>query len=133
MTYGQSLRDLDRNYLPTSLISLLEVLRTKAKGGVKLESKSRMADFEAHAEMIARCMGYKPLEFANACWANKELATGEALEGSPVAKAMIDFMDDKDRWEGTNTELLSELEPVAVRLKINMHTEKLWPRSCSTL
>ena len=105
----------------------------KAEGGVKLESKTRMADFEAHAEMIARCMGYKPLEFANVYWANKELATGEALEGSPVAKAMIDFMDDKDRWEGTNTELLSELESVAVRLKINMHTEKLWPKAANAL
>ena len=32
-----------------------------------------------------------------------------------------------------NTELLSELESVAVRLKINMHTEKLWPKAANAL
>jgi hypothetical protein len=112
---------------------LVKVLQMKAKRGIKLDTKSRMADFEINAEMISRCLGYEEMWFVNAYRTNKELATGEALEGSPVAKAMIDFMDDKERWEGSTSELLSELESVAVRLKINMQKEKLWPKAANAL
>jgi hypothetical protein len=104
----------------------------KEAGGVHLESKSRMADFEEHAEMIARCMGYETLEFVRVYEANKQLATGEALEGSPIARALIEFMEDKDHWEGSATELLYELESIALRLKINTK-EKLWPKAANAL
>ena len=113
--------------------TLVKVLRMKSEGGIYLESKSRMADFEVHAEMISRCMGYEPLQFIKAYRANKEIGSGQALESSPVAKALIEFMDDQNHWEGTFTELLSELESVAVRLKINMSKEKLWPKAANAL
>ena len=112
---------------------LVKVLRMKSEGGIYLESKSRMADFEVHAEMISRCMSYEPLQFIKAYNANKEIGSGQALESSPVAKALIEFMDDQNHWEGTTTELLSELESVAVRLKINMQKEKLWPKAANAL
>ena len=112
---------------------LVQVLTLKSNGGIRLEAKSRMADFEIHAEMISRCIGNGVNAFVDAYEANKQLGSGEVLEGSPVAKAIIDLMESRDRWEGSTAELLSELEYVAAKLKINTQKEKLWPKGANVI
>jgi hypothetical protein len=112
---------------------LVQVLKLESNGGIRLEAKSRMADFEIHAEMISRCIGNKVNAFVEAYEANKQLGSGEVLEGSPVAKAVIDLMESRDRWEGSTAELLSELESVAAKLKINTQKEKLWPKGTNVI
>ena len=112
---------------------LVKVLKVMNNGGVEIKTKSRMADFEKYAEVISRCMGYEPMRFINAYHENKKLRTDNVLETSPVARAMIDFMESREKWRGTAPELLAELESVASKLKINTQRERLWPRAANVL
>jgi hypothetical protein len=68
-----------------------------------------MADFAETAEIISRCMGYSENKFLGAYYKNIGLQTQQALEASPVATAIIEFMNCRTRWEGTATGLLNEL------------------------
>ncbi|MPZ05719.1 MAG: hypothetical protein GEU26_04765 [Nitrososphaeraceae archaeon] len=108
---------------------LTKVLRVKNDGGIRLESRSRMADFEEVSEIISRCMDYKENEFLNVYCSNMRLQTEEALEASPVATSIIKLIELRTgEWEGTATELLAELETIAAtQLRINTKT-KLWPK-----
>jgi hypothetical protein len=107
------------------------VLWVKNNGGIQLKTRSRMADFEEYAEIISRCMGNKEGAFLEAYHENKQVQTDTALEGKPVARAIIHFMQlrENEAWNGTATELLGELEPSAINLKINLQREKLWPKA----
>jgi hypothetical protein len=98
---------------------LVKVLRVMNNGSIEIKSKSRMADFEKYAEVISQCIGYEPGRFINAYHENKKLRTDNVLETNPIARAMIDFIDSREKWRGTNPELLAELESVASKLKIN--------------
>jgi hypothetical protein len=112
---------------------LVRVLRVMNNGGIEIKAKSRMADFEKYAEIISQCMDYEPMKFINAYHENKKLKTDNVLETSPVAKAVIEFMETRERWRGTNPELLAELESVTSSLKINTQRERLWPKAANVL
>jgi hypothetical protein len=112
---------------------VVKVLELKSRGGIKLKSMSRMADFEIACEMISRCLGYDDGEFIKAYDENKGLGTSEVLEGSPVAGAIIHMMESRDTWSGTATILLSELEVEAAKLKIDIQKDKSWPKAAHIL
>jgi hypothetical protein len=112
---------------------IVKVLELKPRGGIKLKSMSRMADFEIACEMISRCLGYDDGEFVKACDENKGLGTSQVLEGSSVARAIIHMMETKDIWSGTATILLSELEEEAAKLKIDIQKDKSWPKAAHIL
>jgi hypothetical protein len=112
---------------------LIKVLKVMNNGGIEIKSKSRMADFEKYAEVISQCMGYEPMRFINVYHENKKLRTDNVLETSPVARAVIDFMETTERWQGTTPELLAELESIAPKLKINTQRERLWPKAANVL
>jgi hypothetical protein len=116
---------------------LVKVLRMKKEGGIKLNEKNRMADWEIWAEMISRSMGYKPKRFVKAYNANRKLAVGQVLETSPIAAVVIGLMENLEegqfRWEGTYTELLGRLEEIAVILNINSARDKNWPKAAHVL
>jgi len=113
---------------------IVSVLRVVANGGIRLDSKSRMADFEEYAEIFSRCMGYEPGTFIRAYHENQKLQTEAVIEGSPVAVAIVKLMDDRqdDLWRGTATELMDELENLASGLKINTMSN-LWPKGAHVL
>ena len=112
---------------------LVKVLKLKEEGGIKLKEKNRMADWETWAEMISRCMGYKPKRFIKAYNTNRKLAVGQVLETSPIAALVVALMENLDpaqtRWEGTATELLSRLEDMAVVLKKNILRDTRFPKA----
>ena len=112
---------------------LAKVLRVESSGGIKLETRSRMADFEEYAEIISRCMGNADYEFIRAYHENKKLQTDAALEARPIATVIIKFMESRENWTGTATQLLQEIEPVATELKIDTHRNNLWPKSPGAL
>ncbi len=112
---------------------IVKVLRVVANGGIELDSKSRMADFEEYAEIISRCMGYGDNEFIKAYRENQKLQTEAVIEGSPVVLAIMRFAQSLTRkWNGTATELLAALDPIAVELKINIKG-KSWPKGAHVL
>jgi hypothetical protein len=127
---------------------LVKVLQVKRDGGIKLEKLPRMADFAKNAEIISRCMGHENNAFIETFNRNIRLQVEEAISANLVGNAIVKFMDgleDKSRsgcntttdrcsllWMGTATSLLTELEGVAVGLKINTN-QKSWPKGPNAL
>jgi hypothetical protein len=111
---------------------LVEVLKVKQNGGIKLARLPRMADFALHCEIISRCMGNPPEAFINAFAKNIEVQTIESIASNSVAVVIIEFMRDKLEWTGTATTLHSQLESKAIDLGINTW-DKSWPKSPNAL
>jgi hypothetical protein len=76
---------------------------------VKLDKKPRMADFAIWVTAAECELGFKEGEFIAAYTKNREEASDVALESSPVATEVVEFMRDKNEWEGTTGELLERL------------------------
>jgi hypothetical protein len=112
---------------------LVSVIKKKREGGIKMKSHPRMADFAEVAEIISRNMGNKENKFLEVYHRNIGLQTEQALEASPVAAALIEFMNSRTEWTGTTTELLDELEQVAELLKIKTKNNKEWPSAPNRL
>lgn len=101
---------------------------------VKLSEYPRMADFAEYGEIIARCIGIKENEFIESYFENIETQNNEVIESSIIANVLIDFMEDKDKWEGSatllHTTLTNFIENKDERLsRIN----KIWPSAPNTL
>ena len=112
---------------------LVKVLQVKRSGGIEIkEGLPRMADFAELGEIISRCMGHEDNKFLGAYYNNIGLQVEAAIESSPVGTTIIKLMEDKQEWEGTATNLLNDLEPIANELKINT-SYKLWPKSANSL
>ena len=132
-TSSQNWKGLTLSLLGFIFDTIVKVLELKSKGGIKLKSMSRMADFEIACETISRCLGYNEGKFIKAYDENKALGTSHILEGSSVARAIISMLEAKDTWSGTATILLSELEEEAVKLKIDIKRDKSWPKAAHIL
>jgi len=113
---------------------IVKVLKVVSNGGINLDSKSRMADFEEYCEIISRCMDYENGEFIEAYRENQKLQTEAVIEGSPVALAVVKLMESNEYedWAGTATDLLRSLESVADGLTVNT-TNKGWPKGSGAL
>jgi Trm5-related predicted tRNA methylase len=55
------------------------------------------------------------------------------LEGSPVAQAIIRFMEDRDEYSGTASELHKKLESIAEDLGVSIVRDKAQPKSARWL
>ena len=112
--------------------TIVEVIKVQNNGGIKLDSRSRMADFEEYAEIISRVIEHKPNKFIESYRRNRQIQTDVVIESSPLAAAIIKLLDEpnykKSGWSGSATELLTELELYAEKFKINAKT-KSWPKS----
>ena len=112
---------------------LVRVIKKRNDGGIELKGHPRMADFAEVSEIISRCMGYNENKFLAAYYKNIGLQTQQALEASPLATAIMEFLNSRIKWEGTCTGLLDELEPVAETLKIKTKNNRLWPSTPNVL
>ncbi len=97
---------------------------------VKLEKKPRMADFAIWASAAERGFGFKEGAFIEAYTNNREEASDIALESSPVATEVYEFMRDENKWEGTFGELLASLN---ARVSKGSRTGRAWPTSAKAL
>jgi hypothetical protein len=55
------------------------------------------------------------------------------LDGSPVAQAIIKFMEDKEEYSATSSEMHSKLKVVAAQLGVDVERDKAWPKSARWL
>lgn len=85
---------------------------------IQQEDLPRMADFARWGCAIAKALGYKADDFVRAYKANVGKQNQEAIGASSVATVIVEYMQDKDSVELSPSELLSELEVVAERLKL---------------
>jgi len=110
---------------------LVKVKKWRDEGTPLNITLSRMADWTEHAEIIARCMGYKENDLVKAYYKNTEIQIGEVIESSPIAIALIDFMtslsDDKQEQTNTPTTWLNILKAQADSIGIDTKA-KSWPK-----
>jgi hypothetical protein len=93
---------------------------------VTLTELPRMADFAKWGYAIAEAIGYKGNVFIDAYTENIGRQNEEAIEASPVAQAIIEFMSDKTEWSDTAATLLQSLNRIA---KFNdLKSSVLWPK-----
>jgi len=97
---------------------------------VKLEKKPRMADFAVWASAAESELGFKTGEFIGAYTGNRKEASDVALESSPVAVEVYEFMQDKDEWEGATGELLKCLNS---QVDEESRRRRAWPKSAKAL
>jgi len=93
---------------------------------VKHKPYSRLPDFERWGCALALALGMKEEDFIHAYKNNIELQNKEAIEASPVAKTLLSLMEFKERWEGSPSDLLNELNPIAEELKYDI--DRKYPR-----
>ena len=92
----------------------------------------RMADFAHWGSVIVQVLGFSSKDFIEAYESNVARQNQEALDASPVGVALVKFMFEKDQWQGTPTQLLTELESLAEELHINQH-HRSWPKDARTV
>jgi len=99
---------------------------------ISLSSYPRMADFARWGCAITRALGYQDQDFLDAYYSNINTQSEAAIDASPVGTTIISFMNDKENWAGTASELLEKLEKEAEKLKINTKHNQ-WPKQPSWL
>ena len=84
-------------------------------------------------------MGYNELEFINAYYDNIGKQNIEAIEANPLSQAVAKFCEEQQienkeqsSWEGSNRELLEQLQTVADGNGINT-SQKKWPKATNSL
>ncbi|MFA5993847.1 MAG: bifunctional DNA primase/polymerase [Parcubacteria group bacterium] len=100
---------------------------------ISLPELPRMADFTKWGCAIAKALGHSKEEFLEAYYQNINQQNSEVIIESPIASSIVEFMKDKSDWHGTATELLEELKPVAVVLKIDVEKGNQFPKNHSAL
>lgn len=110
------------------LDSVSAALRTIEE--VQLKQKPRMADFALWATAAEESLGLESGAFVSAFMENRECANELALEASPIASALIEFMQDQGSWNGKSSKLLEELNQ---RASDEVKKQQGWPKRANSL
>ena len=96
---------------------------------VSSEGLPRMADFSRWGCAISDAAGYTQQDFLDAYNANIDRQNDEAIDASPVAKAVILLLEESDDgyWQGSPEALFTTLNSRADT--INSRGNKYWPKS----
>lgn len=116
---------------PDILGGLLDALAGAMRVEPELEMPElpRMADFARWGAAAAAALGWEPDDFLDAYRRNTGRQNEAAVEGSPVAQAVLTFMENRvEEWRGTAAELLERLGAVAEGLRIDTR-DRSWPKS----
>jgi putative DNA primase/helicase len=97
---------------------------------VKLARLPRMADFATWVVAAEPALPWPEGIFLAAYTKNRAAVVEHSLEGDPVAVAVRTFMEDRESWEGTPTELHNALTEAAGDL---VSRGKAWPKAANVL
>lgn len=97
-------------------MSIIDAVRQEMKEARK--KLPRLADFVIWGEALARAFGYPPFEFYEKF--TKRMPEGKmgAIEGDELGMALIEFMQEREEWRGTPSELLGELRAIQPSLQV---------------
>ena len=93
---------------------------------------ARLADHARWMCAIALAMGHTALDFRAALEQNSTMQHAEALDSSPIANVLVDFMRDKHSWEGQPSDLMEELTTFAESNGVNTKIRS-WPKRANQL
>jgi hypothetical protein len=116
---------------PYLLGSLFDAVSTTLRltPTLKLTSKPRMADYFKYATAAAKHFNFTEEQLADAFNQNVKQQNEEAIDSSPVAQTLIEFMVNQSTWQGKSSELYDKLEDIADKIKI----KKGFPKAPSWL
>jgi hypothetical protein len=120
---------------PKLLGALFDVLSQAIalKPSLKLSRRPRLVDWGEYAAAVYEVMGWGAERFLED-WSEVVKVQNQAtLDGSPVAQAIIKFMEDRNEYAGTSSELHKKLESIAEDLGVSIVRDKAWPESARWL
>jgi len=85
----------------------------KNLSAVRLKSMPRMADFARWIVACEPALPWAPGAFMAAYSANRAAGNAAALEASAIATSIMALMANRADWQGSYSDLLDELEPLA--------------------
>jgi hypothetical protein len=97
---------------------------------VRIERLPRMADFAQWATAAESSLGLKTGAFMAAYTGNRASSNDLALESSPVAAAVLTFVNIEEDWQGTSSELLKALND---RTGEDVQRQPGWPKAANAL
>jgi hypothetical protein len=103
------------------------------KPSLKLSRRPRLADWGEYAAAVYEVMGWGAETFLRDWDEIVKVQNQATLDGSPVAQAIIKFMQDKDEYGAASSELHSKLKVVAAQLGVDIDRDKAWPKSARWL
>jgi hypothetical protein len=101
------------------------------KSSLQLSRRPRLADWGEYAAAVYEVMGWGAETFLKDWDEVVRVQNQATLDGSPVAQSIIKFMEDRDEYTGTSSELHKRLGSVAEELGVDR--DKAWPRSAAWL
>lgn len=117
---------------PRILGALLDAVSTALRDlpSVDLPCLPRMADFAVWATAAESGLKWASGTFMKAYHGNRESANEVALEASPIARPLLDLLDEKDSWTGTSSELLQAIES---KVSDQVKRQNGWPKNARAL
>lgn len=97
---------------------------------IQLDRKPRMADFALWATAAEGSFGFERGAFISAFMGNRESANELALEASPIAATLVEFIQNEGRWIGKPSALLEVLNGCATE---ETKRQQGWPKRPNTL
>jgi len=92
----------------------------------KLSSLPRMADFALWVTAAESAFGWEQGTFLTAYQGNRQSANEVALEASPIARPLLELLEESESWAGTSSELLTALEG---RVTDQIKRQNVWPKN----
>ena len=117
--------------LGAALDALSRVIARKAS--LHLPRRPRLADWGEYAAAFYEVMGWGAELFLSDWDEVVRVQNRATLDGSPVAQAVMKFMEGRESYEGTSTELHKKLEAVAEDIGVSVSRDKAWPKSARWL
>jgi putative DNA primase/helicase len=120
---------------PELLGALLGVLAKAIalKPSLQLSRRPRLADWGEYAAAVYEVMGWGAEQFLSDWDEIIKVQNRSTLDGSPVAQAIIKFMEERESFEGSSTELHKKLESIAEEIGVSIVRDKAWPKSARWL
>jgi len=120
---------------PKMMGALFDIL-TRAialKPSIKLSRRPRLADWGEYAAAVYEVMGWGAETFLKDWDEIVQVQNQATLDGSPVAQAIIKFMEDTEEYTATSSEMHSKLKATAAQLGVDVDRDKAWPKSARWL
>ena len=103
------------------------------KSSLRLSRRLRLADWGEYAAAVYEVMGWGPETFLKDWDEVVRVQNQATLDGSPVAQAVIKFMEGREEYTATSSEMHSKLKVVAAQLGVDVDRDRAWPKSARWL
>ena len=102
-----------------------------AKPGVRLNRHARLADWSVYAASVYEGLGWGTAKFEEDWQRVVRVQNQGTLDGSGLAQAVMAFMENRQFYRDTSTDLHVKLETFAEEMSIDVRHDPRWPRSAN--